>query len=357
MIIHAIISVQWALCGLALFHGESDSECSLRRLRGLKIQGKQNNVHIDFSVWRGPQYHSLISVMEYLSVRSKAKRMSPIATECIKHFVISWFVYGPDKWSRIWRLAWGILTQRFVGVAILRVNSGTVSLLARCVIHLSVTHFCWAYHYLLVGCLWIYPQNDMKAITLHEIWVISPKNRSDVSPEIAFLSLPSCLILYAFHKGAAMCIGRRQLGFAYGCAWPFPGPLRCLVQYFGRLRCCCWIDKHSSWNLSLWGLASQYYSCILKGYFRMPTWASTLPKAMTPPPRRGPPPLASTNRMWIRRMTGDGVGGGHRVHQSCLDCQVEPEHRTIEKGPTVTGRLPKQIYDSCMALKHLFHLL
>lgn len=54
------------------------------------------------------------------------------------------------------------------------------------------------------------------------------------------------------------------------------------MLYFGRLRCCCWIDKRSSWNLSLWGLASQYHACILKGYFRMPTWASTLPKATSP---------------------------------------------------------------------------
>lgn len=36
----------------------------------------------------------------------------------------------------------GILTQRLVEEATLGVKSGTVSLLAGCMIHLSVSHFC-----------------------------------------------------------------------------------------------------------------------------------------------------------------------------------------------------------------------
>lgn len=76
------------------------------------------------------------------------------------------------------------------------------------------------------------------------------------------------------------------------------------MQYFGRLRCCCWIDKRSSWNLSLWGLASQYHACILKGYFRMPTWVSTLPKA-TPPSRQA---LLTALLLWHLPI-GCGSGG------------------------------------------------
>lgn len=57
----------------------------------------------------------------------------------------------------------------------------------------------------------------MKAITLHKIWVISPQNRSDVSPEIAFLSLPELFnIACAFHTGTDMCTGRKTAGF---CIW------------------------------------------------------------------------------------------------------------------------------------------
>lgn len=60
----------------------------------------------------------------------------------------------------------------------------------------------------------------MKAITLDEIWVISLKESIRcVSRNCISLTLPSCLILYAFHTGAAMCIGRKTAGvfFAYGC--------------------------------------------------------------------------------------------------------------------------------------------
>ncbi len=56
----------------------------------------------------------------------------------------------------------------------------------------------------------------MKAITLHKIWAISLKNRSDASPEIAFLRLLSCLILYAFREDAAICIGKGPARF---CIW------------------------------------------------------------------------------------------------------------------------------------------
>lgn len=55
----------------------------------------------------------------------------------------------------------------------------------------------------------------MKAITLHKIRVISQKNRSDMSPEIAFLSLWSVLILYAFDK-AHPTVGEETAGF---CIW------------------------------------------------------------------------------------------------------------------------------------------
>lgn len=142
------------------------------------------------------------------------------------------FVYRQNKWSRILAPVRG---ESLVSSFWLRVNLGTVSLLGHSVIHLSVTYFCWANHYLLVGCLWIHPQNDMKAITLHKIRDISQKNRSDMTLEIAFLSLASCLILYAFHCSFAVRIGRRQLRFAYDCAWPFAGSLYCLAQNSGTL--------------------------------------------------------------------------------------------------------------------------
>lgn len=132
------------------------------------------------------------------------------------------------------------------------------------------------------------------------------------------------------------------------------------MLYFGRLRCCCWIDKRSSWNLSLWGLASQYHACILKGYFRMPTWASTLPKA-TSPSRQ---PLLTALLLWHLpmgcRQENDG-GQCRRWAQSLWVLPGLPSwargQKNRKKGPTVTGHLPKQIYDSGMALKHLFHLL
>lgn len=163
------------------------------------------------------------------------------------------FVYRQNKWSRILGpVRGGILSQQLLVVAILRVNLGTVSLLDHSVIHLSVTYFCWANHYLLVGCLWIHPQNDMKAITLHKIRDISPKNRSDMSLEIAFLSLASCLILYAFHSSVAVRIGKEAAAFCIWLCVTFRWSTVLLSTEFWHTGCCCWKDKRSSWNLSLW---------------------------------------------------------------------------------------------------------
>lgn len=52
-------------------------------------------------------------------------------------------------------------------------------------------------------------------------------------------------------------------------------------------------------------------------------------------------------------MALESRGGAGGVHESCLDCQAEPEDRDIKKGPSVTGRLPKQMYAVSLALKHL----
>lgn len=148
-------------------------------------------------------------------------------------------------------------------------------------------------------------------------------------------------------QGVQLCVlGERQLGFAYGCVWPFPGPLRCLVQYFGRLRCCCWIDKRSSWNLSLWGLAPQHRTCILKGYFGMPTWVSTSPKAT-------PPSLQSLLR-WrrpiervIRRTAEDGIG------RWAPSLWISPRLPGSARGQKKKQKshLSTHIYDSSIAVK------
>lgn len=126
------------------------------------------------------------------------------------------FIYRPDKWSRILRFVLENPYSAPCGSS--HLDDKLRSVLAGL---LHVSH-CWANHYLLVWCLWIYPQNDMKAITLHKIRVISLKNRSNVALQIAFLSLSSCLILYGFHQVAAVCIGRETAGFCIWLCMTFP---------------------------------------------------------------------------------------------------------------------------------------
>lgn len=134
----------------------------------------------------------------------------------------------------------------------LRVNLGTVSLLGHSVIHLSVTYFCWANHYLLVGCLWIHPQNDTKAITLHKIRDISQKkliryvswNCISLARELFNIVCISLLCCCAYRKEAAAF-----------CIWlcvTFRWSSVLLSTEFWHAGCCCWKDKRSSWNLSLW---------------------------------------------------------------------------------------------------------
>lgn len=78
--------------------------------------------------------------------------------------------------------------------------------------------------------------------------------------------------------------------------WPFPGLLHHVLQYFGRFKCCCWIDKRSSWNTSMWSLSSQYHACILKGYFRMPTLPKAAPKCQPLP--HSPPSFCCGSAGW-----------------------------------------------------------
>lgn len=188
--------------------------------------------------------------MEYLSVKSTAKRMLLIATECIKHFVISVFLYRQNKWSWILGLARGNPQSAAGGRSRVEGELGDVSPLPFCVIHLSVTHFCWANRYLLAGCLWIHPRDDMKAITLHKIRDIPQENRSDVSLKIAFLSLPNCLILYVFHSPVRM--GKEAAAFCIWLCVTFRRPAVRLGAALWQTRGCCCKDKRSSWNLSLW---------------------------------------------------------------------------------------------------------
>lgn len=110
------------------------------------------------------------------------------------------FVYRPNQWSTI-------LQRRLRGNPYsaprpagshleAKLWDSVLAVPAPWFIYLSGI-FCWADHYLRAGCLWIHPQNDMKAITLCGIWVISPQNRSDVSPEIAFPRLPELFNIVA----------------------------------------------------------------------------------------------------------------------------------------------------------------
>lgn len=63
----------------------------------------------------------------------------------------------------------------------------------------------------------------------------------------------------------------------------------------------------------------------------------------------------------MRLQQDDGQGGGRGRESSAVPpgwtAELQPEDTNIKKGPTVTGRLPKQIYGWSMALKHLLHLL
>lgn len=120
------------------------------------------------------------------------------------------FIYRPDKWSRILRF---VLENPYSAPCGSSHDDKLGDSVLAGLLHLSLRR---ASHYLLVWCLWIYPRNDMKAITLHTIRVISQRNRSNVPLQIAFLSLWTCLILYGFHQVAAMCIGRETAGF---CIW------------------------------------------------------------------------------------------------------------------------------------------
>lgn len=167
-------------------------------------------------------------------------------------------------------------------------------------------------------------------------------------PKLHFASLPSCLILCVFLRGADVWIGRKTAGI---CIW------LCVTSLWSAasLSAAFWqtlvllpsrealILKPfpgrsglSRPNLHFQRLFKDAYLClhIAQGY------SSSV---------RRPP------SSWIGGMTG--VDREEGVHESCLDCQVEPEDRNFKKMPTVTGRLPKQIKCSSMALKHLSRLV
>lgn len=91
-------SAKWSHPPVMLFsQGTLSCANSLRSLvqpgAAASRSAKLHKLHIDFVACCSFQYHSLISVMEYLSVRSTAKIMLPVATECIKLLVISQCLY------------------------------------------------------------------------------------------------------------------------------------------------------------------------------------------------------------------------------------------------------------------------
>lgn len=103
VLMHLVVHVRWHCFMVRL---SLSATC-----RGSEVwknkQGKQNKLHIDFFVCRSSQYRSLISLMEYLSVKSTGKRIFANGNWMHKTFCYFLVFVYRDKWSRILRRCGG----------------------------------------------------------------------------------------------------------------------------------------------------------------------------------------------------------------------------------------------------------